>query len=52
MDHCADRGLDYLELEREILADLRGRAPVEGSCYAYFPTIAGDSPSEPVAGSR
>lgn len=52
LDHCATQGRDYLELEREILADLRGRAPVEGSCYAYFPTIAGDSPSEPVARSR
>ena len=52
LDHCAARGRDYLELEREILADLRGRAPVEGSCYAYFPTIAGGSRSEPVARSR
>ena len=51
LDHCERLGLGYLELEREILADLRTRAPAEGHCYAYFPT-AGDTPGEAVAASR
>ena len=31
LGHCATHGLDYLELERQILADLGERAPADGS---------------------
>ncbi len=47
--HCLKEGTNYLDLERQILADVEGRAPADGSCFAYFPGAA-DRSSTPTRG--